>query len=191
MNDKGVYEIATETALHALAHPLRLRLLGLLRVDGPATASGLAHRVGESSGSTSYHLRQLAVAGFIEEAPELGTKRERWWRASHRETSWSPARFLDSVRARRDDLTVRREILRLQKVTLEQWLVEEPTWGEEWVDAAAESDHLLELTPDELRSLKEEYLALVGRYETPRDDNLPRERVWAIFHAVPVRELLR
>lgn len=191
MNDKGGYEITTEAALHALAHPLRLRLLGLLRVDGPATASGLAHRVGESSGSTSYHLRQLATAGFIEEAPELGTKRERWWQASHRETSWSPGRFLDSASARRDDLTVRREILRLQQVTLEQWLIEEPTWGEEWVDAAGESDHLLELTADELRSLKEEYLALVGRYEARHDDGLSRERVWAIFHAVPVRELLR
>ena len=93
MNGEGTCEITTEAALHALAHPLRLRLLGLLRIDGPATASGLAKRVGESSGSTSYHLRQLAVAGFIEEAPELGTKRERWWRAAHRETSWSPAQF--------------------------------------------------------------------------------------------------
>ena len=140
-----------EAALHALAHPLRLRLLGLLRIGGPATASGLAKRVGESSGSTSHHLRQLAAAGFIREAPEPGTKPERWWQAAHRETSWSPAQFLDSADARRDDLTVRREVLRLQQVALEQWLIEEPEWGKEWVDAAAESDHLLELTPDELR----------------------------------------
>jgi DNA-binding transcriptional ArsR family regulator len=190
MSDDAVYEVTTESALHALAHPLRLRLLGLLRVDGPATATGLAHRLGESSGSTSYHLRQLAAAGFIEEVPELGSQRERWWRASQRETSWSPARFLDSTSARRDDLTVRREILRLEQVTLEQWMIEEPTWGKEWVDAAAECDHLLELTVDELRSFKEEYLKLVARYATRRDDKLPRERVWAIVHAVPVRELL-
>jgi DNA-binding transcriptional ArsR family regulator len=190
MNDKGMYEITTETALHALAHPLRLRLLGLLRVNGPATATGLARQVGESSGSTSYHLRQLAVAGFIEEAPELGTKRERWWRASHRETSWSPATFLGSPSARSADLTVRREILRWQQVVLEQWLIEEPEWGDDWVDAAAQSDHLLELTADELRSLKEEYLELAARYATRPDDKLPRERVVVLFHAVPVRELL-
>jgi DNA-binding transcriptional ArsR family regulator len=190
MSQDDAYEITTETALRALAHPLRLRLVGLLRIDGPATATGLAHRVGESSGSTSYHLRQLAAAGFIEEAPELGKGRERWWRASQRETSWSPARFLHSPSARRADLTVRREILRWQKVVLEQWLIEEPTWGEDWVDSAAESDHLLELTADELRSFKEEYLELATRYGTRADDELPRERVMAFFHAVPVREVL-
>jgi DNA-binding transcriptional ArsR family regulator len=63
----------------AMAHPLRLQILGLL-VDGPSTASRLARRLGESSGSTSYHLRVLARAGAIVEAPELGNRRERWWR---------------------------------------------------------------------------------------------------------------
>src|SRR5699024_9399193 len=69
--------------LRVLAHPLRLRMLGLLRIDGAATASGLAQRVGESSGTTSWHLRQLAAAGLVEQDTELGNKRERWWRAVH------------------------------------------------------------------------------------------------------------
>jgi DNA-binding transcriptional ArsR family regulator len=78
-------------ALQALAHPLRVRLLGLLRLDGPATASSLAARVRTNSGATSYHLRQLAEHGFVVEASELGNRRERWWRAVHRSTSvdWS------------------------------------------------------------------------------------------------------
>ena len=54
-------------SLKALAHPLRLELLELLRFEGPSTASALARRVGESSGATSYHLRQLARHGYIEE----------------------------------------------------------------------------------------------------------------------------
>ena len=54
-------------AIRALSHPLRVRLLDLLRFDGPSTATLLARRVGESSGATSYHLRQLARHGFIEE----------------------------------------------------------------------------------------------------------------------------
>lgn len=58
--------------LRALAHPLRVQLLGLLRLDGPATASRLAARVGESSGATSYHLRQLAAYGFVEDEPGQG-----------------------------------------------------------------------------------------------------------------------
>ncbi|WP_332685840.1 winged helix-turn-helix domain-containing protein [Devosia sp.] len=75
-------------ALKALAHPLRLRMLGLLRIDGPATASGLAARLGLNSGATSYHLRQLALHGFIEEDGDRGSRRDRWWRASHEATSY-------------------------------------------------------------------------------------------------------
>ena len=55
----------------------------------PSTATLLGKRVGESSGSTSYHLRQLAAYGFVEEVPDHGSGRERWWRARHRMTSWS------------------------------------------------------------------------------------------------------
>lgn len=64
--------------LRALAHPLRLQLLDVLGVEGPATASQLARRLGESSGSTSYHLRALHRVGMIEEA-EQRNGRERWW----------------------------------------------------------------------------------------------------------------
>lgn len=75
------------TQLKALSHPVRLRILGLLRTLGPATASQVARRLDLNSGATSYHLRQLATHGFVEEAPELGNRRERWWRASSQMTS--------------------------------------------------------------------------------------------------------
>ena len=68
----------TGEQLRALSHPLRLRMLEVLR-EGPATASALGRRLGESSGATSYHLRALAKAGVVEE-DERGSKRERWWR---------------------------------------------------------------------------------------------------------------
>src|SRR5690242_6940874 len=67
--------------LRALAHPLRLQLLELLSSDGPATASQLGRRLGESSGATSYHLRALHRAGMVEEA-EQRNARERWWQRS-------------------------------------------------------------------------------------------------------------
>lgn len=76
------------TALKALAHPVRLRMLGMLRIDGPATASGLASRLGLNSGATSYHLRQLAQHGFIEDEPGRGSQRDRWWRARHEVTNY-------------------------------------------------------------------------------------------------------
>ena len=77
--------------LRGIAHPLRVRLLGILREEGPATATMLAQRLGESSAATSYHLRQLASYGFIDDDPERNAGRERWWRAAHRSTYFNPA----------------------------------------------------------------------------------------------------
>lgn len=66
-------------ALRALAHPVRVRLYDILSQQGPQTASTLAAMTGESSGSTSYHLRALAKHDLIREVPDRGTARERWW----------------------------------------------------------------------------------------------------------------
>lgn len=72
--------------LRALSHPVRLRMLALLRGEGPATATTLATRLDLRTGATSYHLRQLAQHGFIEEDAALGNARDRWWRAVHAST---------------------------------------------------------------------------------------------------------
>lgn len=69
-------------ALKALAHPLRMRILDVLGVEGPQTASTLAGKLGESSGATSYHLRALAAQELIVEDTERGSGRERWWRSA-------------------------------------------------------------------------------------------------------------
>jgi DNA-binding transcriptional ArsR family regulator len=66
--------------MKALAHPLRAQLFNELAAHGPSTATALGLRVGESSGSTSYHLRQLARHGFVEECTDRGNGRDRWWR---------------------------------------------------------------------------------------------------------------
>jgi DNA-binding transcriptional ArsR family regulator len=87
--DPGQDQLLTPKTLRGLVHPIRLRLLDLLQADGPATATGLAKRIGESSGVTSYHLRVLAEHGFVVEDTERGTGRDRWWRAVHRTTSFT------------------------------------------------------------------------------------------------------
>lgn len=88
MTEREISRIVPDaTALKALAHPVRMRMLGMLRLDGPATATQLAERLGLNSGATSYHLRQLALHGFIEDEPR-GSKRDRWWRARHESTSF-------------------------------------------------------------------------------------------------------
>lgn len=175
--------------MRALAHPLRVRLLRILRADGPATASGLAARVHESSGLTSYHLRKLADVGLVEEDTGRGTRRERWWRSVHEVTTWSPADALGDPEAHRASVNVRREVYRWQWRLLEQWLSEEDEWDRAWVDAAGPSDDLLLLTPDQLRAMSKEIWAVVQRYrdQPPRDADEEVARVVWLQHTVPVR----
>lgn len=193
MADRETYVLKDTAALEALAHPIRNRLLGLLRVDGPATASGLAARVGESSGLTSYHLRKLAEVGLVEEDVERGTKRERWWRAVHTATTWSPADFLGNPEAHRATVTLRREWYRWQQRLLDTWMAEEPEWGPEWAGAATSGDDLLVLTSEEADALGDELWDVVQRH---RDASIAAgrepgvdgaERVVVLFHTVPIR----
>jgi DNA-binding transcriptional ArsR family regulator len=180
-----------DASVQLLAHPLRLRLLALLRHEGPATATRLAERVGESSGVTSYHLRKLATAGFIEEDPNRGTRRDRWWRSAHEATKVSPADFLGDPAAHRASVTIRREIYRWQQRLIDQWLAEEAGWDKAWVDAAGASDWLLRLTPAQTKALHEDILAVIRRYndnEAPEDDREAERVVW-FQHLIPVREL--
>lgn len=74
------HEIGPE-ALKAFAHPLRMAMYNYLSEQGAATASQLARHLGESSGQTSYHLRQLERHGFVEDDPAHPRGRDRWWRA--------------------------------------------------------------------------------------------------------------
>src|SRR5436190_1917741 len=79
MTDEPETPRLDSTRLKALAHPLRTQLLDALTGYGPATASALGERLGESSGATSYHLRQLEKSGFVREDTTRGSGRERWW----------------------------------------------------------------------------------------------------------------
>jgi DNA-binding transcriptional ArsR family regulator len=76
------HEVRDVEALRVLAHPMRQRILRYLREAGPATSTTLAQDLGENSGIMSYHLRQLAEHGFVEEVAERGRGRERWWQVS-------------------------------------------------------------------------------------------------------------
>ncbi|NEK20780.1 ArsR/SmtB family transcription factor, partial [Rhizobium leguminosarum] len=125
------------TALKALAHPVRLRMLGMLRVEGPATATQLAVRLGLNSGATSYHLRQLAQYGFIEEAPHP-SRRDRWWRASHELTS-VPASEAEGE-ALDLDLAFNQAALSLQVGQMQQALEEYTELPAEWRKANTASD---------------------------------------------------
>src|SRR6188768_1441441 len=130
----------TGAQLRALAHPLRSRLLGALRFHGPATSTALAARLGTNSGATSYHLRQLADAGLVEDDPEHPGGRDRWWRAAHDMTSWRSADFEDDPDARAADEWLQRHHAHITAGWLHQWLEERSDWSPAWRDSADQSD---------------------------------------------------
>ncbi|MFF9401280.1 helix-turn-helix domain-containing protein [Streptomyces sp. NPDC014744] len=148
-DELNIHMVDTRT-LRALAHPLRLRLLNALREFGPATASGLADRLGESSGATSYHLRQLASNGFVEDDPERGKGRERWWRAVHAGTAFNTGLFVNhpDPDVRGAVGVVLHEIADNHAQELSTWLGTMHEWPEEWHRAWEASDFKLRLTPD-------------------------------------------
>ncbi|MEU3944881.1 helix-turn-helix domain-containing protein [Streptomyces sp. NPDC029526] len=163
-------------ALKALTHPLRIRLLGMLRQDGPATASELADRTGESSASTSYHLRVLAKHAFITEA-EHRDGRERRWKAVHTVTSWSNEAMESSTVGRAYvGLARRRQIDHLDaSLTRHEEDLAAGRLGREWVEPSGINDYLPLLTPESLSELWE----VLGRTLdalTARDEHDPRAR---------------
>ncbi|QNE78819.1 helix-turn-helix domain-containing protein [Streptomyces finlayi] len=141
-------------ALKALTHPLRIRLLGLLRQHGPATASELAARTGETSASTSYHLRVLAKYAFVVEA-EHRDGRERRWKSVHALTSWSN----EAMHATPGSLAAlgalrRRQIEHLQSTLVQHEAdMEAGRLGAEWREPSTIGDLLPRLTPESLREL--------------------------------------
>ncbi|MDQ1620978.1 MAG: hypothetical protein QOE19_3547 [Actinomycetota bacterium] len=157
-------DVRDPRALRALAHPLRGRLLGLLRLDGPSTATLLGQRLGESSGATSYHLRQLAGYGFVEDVPGQGSGRERWWRALHRSTHWETADFLDDPAAREvvDELLYRQ--VEQRRRTLGAYVEQHRDLGEEWEAAASLNDYALRLPAASARALATELNAVLARW---------------------------
>ncbi|HEY4018151.1 MAG TPA: helix-turn-helix domain-containing protein, partial [Pseudonocardiaceae bacterium] len=82
--------ITDSKVLAAMAHPLRRRLLDVLKVYGPATVSALAEHTGQAVGNISHHMKVLSAAALVEQASELAhDRRERWWRLRTGSLSWS------------------------------------------------------------------------------------------------------
>jgi DNA-binding transcriptional ArsR family regulator len=164
---KRELEIRDPSALRALAHPLRIRLLGLLRREGALTASEAGRRLGESSGSTSYHLRQLARYDLVEEAG-IGHGRERPWRATALFTSWPDVPDTPELEAASQEFS--RFLLGRYVERLEQWIDRRPGEPVEWREAAAFGDTTLYLTSEELAALRDR----LGDLAEPYLDRLTR-----------------
>lgn len=166
-------EITDVAVLKALAHPMRQKIERSLR-KGPANSATLARELGENTGLTSYHLRQLAKHGFVEEVPELAKGRERWWR-------WVPGdrRFPPHSRQTPEMREALNQMHRLDFAeVIEQFnrfAADRERLGP-WADAAVFSRSTLRVSPEQLRAFFEEYVELIYRYSPPEGEAAPDAR---------------
>ncbi len=172
------------TALRALAHPVRLRLLGLLRADGPSTATALATRLGLNSGATSYHLRQLATHGFVVDHEGRGNARERWWRAAHQSTRTDEAAET-SPESREAVDAFSQAIAVVHTEQLQRAVEERPLLPVAWRRASTLSDWGLTLTPDRAEQLMEALVSVVDGWEEDAEDTPGAEQFVVALHTHP------
>lgn len=180
-------EVPRETldldALRLLAHPLRQRIERELR-GGPVTATTLARALGESTGLTSYHLRELAKHGFVEEVPELARGRERWWRFVPKDRRF-PRRSQQSpeMRAVVDEMNARDFATDFAQFSQAQI---DADGSDPWADAFPFSRGSIQVTLAELEEFFEEYIALLRRYQRPDEQAPPGARTMLTrFFAYP------
>ncbi len=172
-------------ALKGLAHPLRVDILDSLTMAGPATASLLAERLNQSSGATSYHLRQLARHGYVEDDPERGTGRERWWRIVPGGVTLAAAEMREDRGAMESTLMVARQFADQRARHIDNFLrLGESTLGAEWVDTSLLSSATIELTSHEMAELSAAVQAFIAEQVDPlRGRELPDGTRTVALHA--------
>lgn len=175
------------TALKALAHPIRMRMLGMLRLDGPATATQLAERLDVNSGATSYHLRQLESHGFIDEAANLGNRRDRWWKAAHEATGWDES--LDDEESRDAADAFSQAVVIAQTDLVQHAVQERSRLPDDWRRASGSSDYFLAVTASQAEDILRRVTTILdeAKRTTPPVDQAPLgTRQWMVqIHAFP------
>ena len=158
---RSVTRLDNAMALRAYAHPVRMKLILALRTRGPLTATQAGRLLGESSGTCSFHLRQLAKYGLVEETGE-GTGREKPWRATTTSTAWDELQETPEAAAAAGLLS---EVLAESYFAqLMRWLEVRPGESEQWQQAAFIGDRLLWVTADELAQVGRDLAAVVDKY---------------------------
>ena len=158
---RTVTRLGNATALRAYAHPVRMKLILALRTRGPLTATQAGRLLGESSGTCSFHLRQLAKYGLVEETGG-GTGREKPWRATTTSTAWDDTP--DEPEAAAAAGLLAEALAESYLGQLMRWLQARPDEPAQWQRAAFLGDRVLWLTPDELATVGKDLLTVTDRY---------------------------
>jgi DNA-binding transcriptional ArsR family regulator len=181
--DAGDHEdLLDPKAMRALTHPVRLRLLRALVLEGPLTATQAAEVIGETPTTCSFHFRQLRKYGFVEDDAEPGG-RERPWRL---------ARMNRRIPGWTGDPDTDLAATATTRMLLEHYIAEMRGWWQQsllyppaWRRAAGFTDMVLFVTPEELTELRAELDPLLYRYMGRLEDKSLRPP-----GARPVRTLI-
>ncbi|WP_168916110.1 ArsR/SmtB family transcription factor [Microcella flavibacter] len=164
--------------LKALAHPLRVQIIEALSTYGPHTASGLAARLGESSGATSYHLRQLEKHEYVREVADRGTGRERWWERRPGPIHLGGPGTDDSEAGKQASRLIMREWLHHREAAVRD-VIERGTdvLSAEWADALALESASVHVTAEQLSAFNESINRLITEFATAhRGQRIPGSR---------------
>ena len=179
----GPREVTDPQTMRALTHPVRQALIELLVAEGPLTATQAGERIGEPPNTCSFHFRQLAKYGFVEEAGR-GPGRTRPWKLTH-----AGMRFSDLHDDAETTLAARAldRMLRERYFTrLQAFYDTRSSYPRRWQEAATDNQHVFYLTVEELEQLNQELTAsLLTRFRERLTD--PSQRPPG---AVPVEMLV-
>jgi predicted ArsR family transcriptional regulator len=157
LEEYGIRKITDAKTLRALAHPVRIALLEALTLRGAMTATEVGEQIGESPTTCSFHLRQLAKYGFVEEAGG-GNGRARPWRITTIGTSITTTHDPEAEIAGDALLRVYRE---RSFARYQTWLETKGRYPKEWRDAASNSEYMFWATAEELEQLNEALTAVM------------------------------
>ncbi|SDL14455.1 Helix-turn-helix domain-containing protein [Nonomuraea maritima] len=180
-------------ALKSFAHPLRLRIYELLDEHGPSTSTRLAGLLGQNTGATSYHLRELSRHGMIEVVPGMGRGKEKYWRIRPGGFSYGdPPDDLETAGAM--DVLLD-DLVRQRGAELARWRKAAHEAPAEWGAAGAFGRRSLRLSAEETARMRDEVFEVLERYRALSDgraDSSPEEgtgRVVVHFDVLPLGAL--
>jgi DNA-binding transcriptional ArsR family regulator len=174
--------------MRALAHPARLTILEELALGRAGTATEFATICGLTPSATSYHLRALAKAGLVQEAPGRGDGRERVWQLVSTggfEVGLGPGGDADAMKAEQELVLV---WLARSEARTRSWVARWHEESRDWYDAASLNETIIVATVDELAELNSKVAALLRPYtRLERPEPPPESRTLAIaYRTVPL-----
>lgn len=175
--------VSDPRVLRALAHPVRGRILDQLEASGPVRAADVARELDIPANQASFHLRQLAKYGLVEEAPEEARdKRDRVWRGTSTASLTVNLRELEQAPGGRTAVRVFRQ----SKQAWGHHLVDRVFDADRPQDSAvySSSEHVLKLTDDEAHQLRREMDDLVGAWADRTRGRDPERRTYVLLSLV-------